>query len=194
MSLKELLEKHSACTEAREWAEQFETLDQAWAVCERGDWMLWLAAKAKLCKLQEIILATCQCARLALPYTKRPEGLTAIETAEAWARGEASLKDVKKAAYAAAAAAYAADAAAYAAAYAAAADAADAAVYAAADAAAAAAYAADAAAYAAYAAAAADANAAANAAADAADARKSTLAKCADLVRNLYKGGLNENV
>ena len=64
---------------------------------------------------------------------KRP--LKAIETAEAWARGEGriTIEDVKKAAYAADAAAYAAAHAAHAAAYAA--DAAADAAYAAADAA-----------------------------------------------------------
>ena len=115
--------------------------------------MLWLAARADV-RRQEVVLAACACARLALPHVLAGEmrPLRAIETAEAWAQGEAgvTLTDVRRAA-AAAAAAYAA-------------------------AAAAAAYAADAAAYAAYA-------ADAYAAAYAADARARVLRECAALVR-----------
>jgi hypothetical protein len=84
--------------------------------------MLWLAAKANLCSRQELVLAACECARLSLdkvtPGDDRPR--IAIETAEKWARGEATLEQVRSAAYAAYAAADAADAAADAAAYAAA--------------------------------------------------------------------------
>jgi hypothetical protein len=108
-------------------------------------------------------MAACACARLALPHAKDGAARAAIEMAEAWCRGEATVEQVR-AAYAAAdaAAAYAyaatdaAGAAAYAAAYAAAA-----AAYAAADA----------------------ADAAAAAAADAAAARAATLRQCADIVR-----------
>ena len=136
--------------------------------------MLWLLGKwagdPESDSRKKLVLATCECARLALLYIKKGDtrSLKAIETAEAWARGEngTTLDDVRSAAnaavYAAAYAAYAANAT-YAAAYAAyAAYAADAA-YAAADAA----YAA----YAAYA---------------AADARTKILAKCADIVRKHY--------
>jgi hypothetical protein len=170
MDAKELaryLKRVGACPEAVEWSKG-KTLAEAWTQCERADWMLWLAAKRMPRK--RVVLAACACARTALKRIpvgeERPA--KAIETAERWARGEATITEVR-AAYAAAAAAYAAYAAAADAAYAAA-DAADAA-YAAADAAYAYAYAADAAAaaaaYAAYAAAAAAAAYAAYAAADA---------------------------
>lgn len=117
--LDRMLVKHCACAEAREWAKPYKTLSDAWAACERGDWMLWLAAQAGLCSRQELVLAACACARLALPHV--PDGevrpLRAIETAEAWARGDTGVEVVCLAAHAAYAAyAYdAADAAAYAA-------------------------------------------------------------------------------
>ena len=84
--------------------------------------MLWLlgrlSGKPESESRKKLVLAACQCARLALPYVKKGEArpLKAIETAEAWARGEAgiTLGDVRKAA-AAAYAAYAASAVAYAA-------------------------------------------------------------------------------
>ena len=38
------LKDHAACAEARAWlvAGQYPTLEAAWQVCQRGDWMLWL--------------------------------------------------------------------------------------------------------------------------------------------------------
>lgn len=168
--LENLLLTHRACPEAVKWASEYPDLPSAWAACPRGDWMLWLAAKAELCTRQQLVLAACECARLSLKYVPADEvrPLRAIETAEAWARGEATLSAVRDAAYAAASAA-AYDASTYAA-------------YAAGGVAAAAA-AASAAAYAAYAAA-----SAASASAYAADAaRMATLKFCSDIVRRRAK-------
>ena len=101
-----------ACSDALKWADNYSSLKEAWAVCERGDWMLWLvgklSGKPSSEKRKKLVLVSCQCARLALPYVKKGEDrpLKAIETAEAWARGEndIKLKDVKDAATATAAA------------------------------------------------------------------------------------------
>jgi len=184
MTHVEKLENMGACREAVEWAREFRSMMEAWRACERGDWMLWyigrLSGKPESVSRRRLVLCSCKCARLGLPYVpqgeKRP--LVAIQTAERWAHGEGgvSLEDVRAAA----------DAAAYAASAASAADAAYAAASAA-DAAAYAASAASAAAYAAYAAASA-AYAAANAAAYAAyaAARLRVLSECADLVREAY--------
>jgi len=141
-----------ACDEAVGWAQNYKTFPAAWEACKRGDWMLWLAARSGVDR-KALVLAACACARPALKYVpkgeKRPR--IAIETAERWARGEATIEDLRLTS--AASAAYAdADAAADRSAYAAAARyaahaAADAARYAAryaAEAAANAAYAADA--------------------------------------------------
>ena len=153
-----------ACGEAVTWARTQPSANTAWTTCERPDWMLWLLGR--LVKTDDdrkaIVLVACACARTSLKYVKAGETrpLKAIETAEAWCRGETTIEQVREARYAADAASAAASAAAYASASAAAAAAAASAAYAsayaaAADAAYAAAYAyADAAAYAAYAAAA----------------------------------------
>ena len=134
---KTILTEMGACSEAVKWAGR-KTHKGAWETCKRGDWLLWIAGKLDIDR-KKLVLAACACARAALKYV--PEGedrpRIAIETVEAWTRGEATIKQVRTAADAADAAAYAADAASYAA-YAAAdaaADAAYAAAYAAADAA-----------------------------------------------------------
>ena len=120
MKLSIQLKKLDACTEGYEWAKD-KTIEVAWSTCERGDWMLWYAAKLNIDR-KLLIKAACSCARIALRFV--PEGedrpRIAIETAEASAEGKASIEDVKHAAYTAADAVYAADAAAYTAAYAAA--------------------------------------------------------------------------
>ncbi len=176
----------SAREDATEWVQVLPTdmpAAEAWAQCERADWMLWLAARAEVDR-KLVVLVACDCARTALPiWTKRyPDdgrALAAIETAERWTRGEATIEDVRAARRDAAAADAAADADA---ADAAAADADADAAYAAADAAAAAFAAASAAA--AYAAAyAADAYAAAAAYAARRATRASMLRQCADLTR-----------
>jgi hypothetical protein len=168
------LETLHACPEAVAWARDYASLDAAWSACPRGDWMLWLAGRVAggpgSPLRRPLVRAACACARHARPYVRAGEHRPrlAIETAERWSRGEATLEEVRAAADAAADAADAADAAAYAA-------------YAA--------YAAAHAAYAAYAAYAAHAAAyAADAAAHAADAaaRTSMLSRCADLVRVHY--------
>ena len=179
-ALADKLVKLNACSEAVEWAKTQRTHKEAWANCERGDWMLWLLGN--LSGLPEsksrkpLVLCACQCARLALPYVANNEHRPriAIETAEAWCNGDASINEVRAAAYAAPAvvdpadAAYVANAAAYAA---------DAAY---------AAYAANAAAYAAANAATNAANAATNAADTACAAYVTALRQCANIVRKHY--------
>ncbi len=167
-----------ACTEAIRVLERHDSIQDWWATCDRGDWMLWLlgklSGKPETDSRKKLVLTTCQCARLSLQYVQEKETrpLQAIETAEAYARGKSgiTIDDVMKAAHAASDAsdaAYAASDAAYAAAHAAS-DAAYAAAHAA--------HAAYAAAYAAY---------VAYAASDA-TARSRVLKQCADIVRRYY--------
>jgi len=196
--LSELLVPLGACIEAVEWAKKYRTGNAAWKACKRGDWMLWYCGKNAGPVGDErrklLVLAACECARLALPIWQRryPDDKRVeicLDTAEKWARNEATLEALQVsrrncyASYAAAfSAAYAsADAAAFSAAYASA----DAAAYASADAAAsAAAYASSAADASAYAAASYAAAAAAYAAY--ASDRSKVLTQCSDIVRKHY--------
>ena len=195
-SLLAFARDRGACAEARDWLATQTDPRTAWETCERPDWMIWYARRRNV-ERKVLVRIACDCARTALRFV--PEGedrpRLAIEAAERWTLGEATIDEVRAAAAAAAAVAYAADAAAdaaaaaaYAAAYAAiaAAAAAAAAAYVADAVAAAAAYvadaAADAAAYVADAVAdvAADAAAAAAYAADAAAAAAAYVADAAD--------------
>jgi hypothetical protein len=82
-------------------AEQHPTIDAAWAACSRGDWMLQIASR---CvgpvgdrRRVPLALASVHCAELALAYV--PEGedrpRVAVETVRSWARGEATIEQVR---------------------------------------------------------------------------------------------------
>jgi len=184
--LSELLVPLGACIEAVEWAKKYRTGNAAWKACKRGDWMLWYCGKNAGPVGDErrklLVLAACECARLALPiwqnrYPDDNRVEVCLDTAEKWARGEATIEALQVsrrncyASYAAAfSAAYAsADASAYASADASADAAASASSAADASAYAAASYAAAAAAYAAY-----------------ASDRSKVLTQCSDIVRKHY--------
>jgi len=156
------ISKFDPCKDAVEFYKGFNTFEEAWNACERGDWMLWIAQQMGV-ELQPLTLAKGLCANTVRHLMKDERSTNAVDVAIKFGKGEATreeLDDAAEASYVVACAADAADAVAY--------DAADAVAYAAADAAYDAAYAAaDAAAYAADAAAYA-ADAAAYAAADAA--------------------------
>jgi len=114
-STKDILTELGACAEAVKWAGR-KTPKKAWETCKRGDWLLWIASKLDIDR-KKLVLAACACARTALKYVPVGEDRPriAIETAEAWTRGEATIEQVRTAAYAASAAADAASAAAHAA-------------------------------------------------------------------------------
>ena len=108
------LHRLGACSESLIWIEG-RTPKQAWEACDRADWLLWWAAKTSVNSHQQVVLAACACARLALrhvpPGEDRPQ--LAIEAAERWAanpnvRSRADASAAAAAAYAAYAAAYAA--------------------------------------------------------------------------------------
>lgn len=90
------------------WLE-FEGQDfkQMWTTSDRGDWLLWFCThmidQPGWPTHQQVVLAACQCARIALRHVnsreKRP--LEAIVTAEAWAHGEATFEEVQRAGHAA---------------------------------------------------------------------------------------------
>ena len=91
-----------ASSEAMNWAGD-RTAQQAWDDCERADWLMWWLAKAAGTEHKQLVRIACACARTALPYVQAGElrPLRAIETAEAWCDGRATIAEVRKA-YAAA--------------------------------------------------------------------------------------------
>ena len=104
--LNQLLVKLSACGEAVHWAES-KSLKQVWKTCQRADWMLWIcgymAGKKGWPTRKQVVLAACDCAETALKFVPKGENrpAKAIEVARAWARGRATLTQVRAASAAA---------------------------------------------------------------------------------------------
>ena len=129
----EHLTEIGACSSAREWitSGKFADLEAAWTACDNPSWLLWYAGRKAGPigdpKRKVLVTIACECARLVLDifenrYPDDKRARKAIETAEAWVRGEVgtqALIDARSAAISAAysAAAYSAAYAAYAAAY-----------------------------------------------------------------------------
>ncbi len=90
------LKNLGACCEAIVWVGARDVAD-CWPICERGDWMIWLAKRVDVDE-RVVTLAKCGCARLALPYARGDAARIAIETAEAWTRGEATIEQLRRAA------------------------------------------------------------------------------------------------
>ena len=109
ITMLDALVKVDACNEARRWVESYRPravrARDYWTACERGDWLLWVA-----CALAWTVETWCALrarARLSLVHVPagEPRPLRAIETAERWARGKATIEEVRAAYDAASAAA-----------------------------------------------------------------------------------------
>ena len=115
--MRNKLTELAACEEAVEWCGD-RSPEEAYRDCERGDWLLWMAAKCGV-ERKLIVLAACDCAAT-VEHLAGAEAREAIRVTRLWCDGEATLQEVKDDAHAARAAYYAATAthAAYAATYA----------------------------------------------------------------------------
>ena len=97
--IKQKLIDLDACREAREWADR-KTLSEIWGQCPRGDWMLWLARRAGVDK-RTMTAAKADCAATIKHLMKDPRSIKALETAQAYGRGEATDDELAAAAAAA---------------------------------------------------------------------------------------------
>ena len=92
-----------ACHEGREWVATQPDAATAWATCPRGDWLVWLLGALHVrgyVSRQTLVLAACACAETVLRHVPAGEDLPrlAIEAARRWARGEATVEEVRAAA------------------------------------------------------------------------------------------------
>src|SRR5688500_3559092 len=69
------------------WAGDLE-VDEAWANCPRGDWLIGIAVRARVDRMA-VVRAAAACARLALPRLPEEEkrARKALEAAEGWLEG-----------------------------------------------------------------------------------------------------------
>ena len=90
-----------ACPNALDWLDgaKHSTLQEAWNACFRADWMLWLFGHGQAVPREKLVLCACDIAETVLIHIPAGEDRprTAIETARRWARGEASIEEVRSA-------------------------------------------------------------------------------------------------
>ena len=81
------IKKLNACGEALKDALNYETSQELWADCKRGDRMLWLIGKliseSGCCKRKHLTLTACKCARLALQYVEKGKNDVSLDHARA---------------------------------------------------------------------------------------------------------------
>jgi len=91
-----------ACDPAVAWAKTQPSLETAWAVCRRGDWMLWWLAHCGIDRRQ-LVKTAALCAEPAAALAGEDEGLclSAVQTCIAWSEREATDEELATAATAA---------------------------------------------------------------------------------------------
>ena len=129
MTVHEHLKRIGACAEARDWAAQYQTAQQAWDECERVDWFAWwdvrVHGRAGIARLVALIEEPCCAAnpdprvRAAFRVAANPASTLNELQAAAWVAEVAALAALAARAVGAARAARAAEAAVEAAAWAA---------------------------------------------------------------------------
>ena len=96
------------CSDALDWLDTLPpetTPAEAWELCLRGDWLLWIAGAVGVARAL-LVLCACDCAERVLHLVPAGEDRprAAIEAARRWAAGEATIEEAREAAYAARAA------------------------------------------------------------------------------------------
>lgn len=102
------IEKLNACKAAVSDARNYQTSQELWTACERGDWMLWLIARTRgdtEKSLRKLTLAKARCAKLVLRLMKDERSRNAVAVAERLGLGQATREELAAACIEAAAAA-----------------------------------------------------------------------------------------
>jgi hypothetical protein len=91
-----------ACADAREWVATQPDAATAWATCPRAGWLVWVLGELHVrgaLSRQTLVLAACACAETALRHAHARDDCPrlAIEAARRWARGEATVAEVRAA-------------------------------------------------------------------------------------------------
>ena len=102
------LRQKDACDEGVGWAAGL-TPEQAWATCQKSDWMLWGLKRIGYADDRTLLLFACWCVRQVWDKLTDPRSRAAVETAERYARGEATKQELEDACSDACAAAAATD-------------------------------------------------------------------------------------
>jgi hypothetical protein len=120
MTIAEFCNKHAACAECREWAiaTGLTTMSELWKRADiTPEWRVWIATRPGVLDDRTLLLFACWCVRQVWHLLTDDRSRNAVEVAERFAVGKATVDELSAAfaaAWAARAAAWAASAAAWA--------------------------------------------------------------------------------
>ncbi len=97
------LTKYNLCIEAIKFRNKYNSFEEAWNNCHRGDWMLFIAYKLKV-NNKKLVLTKGYCAQTVIHLMTDKRSINAVNTAIKFGKGEASKEELKNAASAAKAA------------------------------------------------------------------------------------------
>ena len=92
--MKTEIEKFNPCVEAIEYRKQFNTFQEAWEQCPRGDWMLWLAQALEV-DIRTLTLAKAMCANTVRHLMKDERSTKAVDVAIQFGKGKATREELK---------------------------------------------------------------------------------------------------
>jgi len=96
-TLKEKLIELRICPPGVEWAGD-KTIEEIWATCPRGDWMLCLFEKTNPEDIKLLFLAKGHCANTVRHLMKDARSIVAVDAAIAFGNGEITKEELDKAA------------------------------------------------------------------------------------------------
>jgi hypothetical protein len=109
--IENYLQKHNACREGAAYARTQKSLAEVWDNCPKLEWLFWMLAKQPNKPEKELRLFAVWCARQVQHLMKDKRSLDALDVAERFALGKASVEELRAARGAARGSADAADAA-----------------------------------------------------------------------------------
>jgi len=116
MSVLEFCNRHGACPEGRKWAlANCRDMDHAWETLT-PEWLTWVAMREGVLDDRTLRLFSVWCYRQVQHLMTDPRSVAAVDVAERFANGDATVEELKVARAAATATAWATSAAAWAAA------------------------------------------------------------------------------
>src|SRR5690606_13530199 len=92
------IEKYRPCSEALRFRMRYNSFQEAWAECPRGDWMLWIAQKVGV-DLRTLTRAKALCALTVRHLMKDERSVRACEVALKFADGEVIREELDDAAF-----------------------------------------------------------------------------------------------
>jgi hypothetical protein len=90
------LTQFNPCEDGLIFYDNYDSFEDAWNACARGDWMLWIAARLKV-DYRILILAKSRCARTVIHLMEDERSMNAVEVSELYGLGKASKEELMKA-------------------------------------------------------------------------------------------------